>query len=161
MAKMINFTLCMLYHNNKMVKTSSGRVGRPRSALAGDGQATLRPGRTTPLSRCTDRGGRVAPWGLRAPQWVGGAALPSESLATERGVGGLGQAGSPRPQTARCVSWMRIQGNCASPHSVCSEANAFLSYCLRRRLVVGTPIISSLGERPRCLPSSCGRPHNH
>lgn len=154
--------LCMLYHNNKMVKISSGRVGslgvgRPRSALAGSPLSPAAPWK----GRCTDRGGRVAPWGLRAPQWVGGAALPSESLATERGVGGLGQAGSPRPQTARCVSWMRIQGDCASPHSVCSEANAFLSYCLCRRLVVGTPIISSLGERPRCLPSGCERPHNH
>lgn len=55
---------------------------------------------------------------------------------------------------------MRIQGNCASPHSVCSEANAFLSYCLCRRLAVGTPIISSLGERPRCSQSGCGRPQS-
>lgn len=74
------------------------------------------------------------------------------------GVGGLGQAGRPHPRTARCVSWTRIQGNCASPHSVCSEANAFLAYCLRWRLVVGTPFTSSLGERPRCSESGCGRP---
>lgn len=90
----------------------------------------------------------------------GGAAHASKSLA-QRGV----WAGWGRPatltlelRTAKCVSWTRIQGNCVSPHSVCSEANAFLSYCLCRSLVVDTPITSSLGERPRCSESGCGRP---
>lgn len=95
---------------------------------------------------------RLRPWG-------GGRGSPCIKVSgTERGVGGLGQASHPHPRTAKCVSWTRIQGNCVSPHSVCSEANAFLSYCLCRSLVVDTPITSSLGERPRCSESGCGRP---
>ena len=91
--------------------------------------------------------------GLKAPGVGGrGAAHSSKSLAQKGVWAGRGR----HPGTAKCVSWTRIQGNCASPHSVCSEANAFLSYCLCRRLVVGTPFISSLGERPRCLESGCG-----
>lgn len=100
------------------------------------------------------------PWGLRTLGW-GKEQLLVQVSGTERGVGGLGQASHPRPRTARCVSWTGIQGNCASPHSVCSEANAFLSHCLCWRLVVGTPITSSLGERPRCLESGCGRPDSN
>lgn len=133
------------------------------------GQAILSPGRTLREKSCTDGGGRLAPrgWGVgvggwKALEWVGRGSALIKVSGVERGVGGLGQASHPRPRTAKCVSWMRIQGNCASPHSVCSEANAFLSYCLRRRLV-GTPIISSLGwgKRPRCLQSACGRPNSN
>ena len=109
---------------------------------------------------CMDRRG-LPTWGLKARGGGSGEQRPLINVSgRERGVGGPGQANHPHPPTAKCVSWMRIQGNCASPHSVCSEANAFLSYCLRRRLVVGTPIISSLGERPRCLESGCGRTHS-
>lgn len=97
--------------------------------------------------------------GLKARgRGVGGQRPLINVSGRERGVGQPGQANHPHPPTAKCVSWKRMQSNCASPHSVCSEANAFLSYCLRLRLVVGTPIISSLGERPRCSESGCGRP---
>lgn len=99
--------------------------------------------------------------GAEGPGVGEGAAHLSKSLAQKGVWAGWGRPTTyPRPRTARCVSWMRIQGNCGSPHSVCSEANAFLSYCLCRRLVVGTPITSSLGERPRCLESGRGRPHS-
>lgn len=101
--------------------------------------------------------GLLPPQETEAPGWGRGSPCIKVS-GTERGVGGLGQASHPHPRTAKCVSWTRIQGNCVSPHSVCSEANAFLSYCLCRSLVVDTPITSSLGERPRCSESGCGRP---
>lgn len=107
-------------------------------------------------------GGQGCPTLGVAGPGVGGRSSPLIKVSgRQRGVGGLGQASHPRPRTPKCVSWMRIQGNCASPHSVCSEANAFLSYCLCRRLVVGTPIISSLGERPRCSKSGWGRPDSN
>lgn len=102
---------------------------------------------------CRDGGDRAADLGAEGPGGGGGAAHSSKSLAQKGVWAGRGR----HPGTAKCVSWTRIQGNCASPHSVCSEANAFLSYCLCRRLVVGTPFISSLGERPRCFESGCGR----
>lgn len=101
---------------------------------------------------CRDGGDRAADLGAEGPRGGGGAAHSSKSLAQKGVWAGRGR----HPGTAKCVSWTRIQGNCASPHSVCSEANAFLSYCLCRRLVVGTPFISSLGERPRCFESGGG-----
>lgn len=123
-------------------------------------------GSAAPLPRFHRLEEKLCLWGMQGccphkrlrPQGGGRGSPCIKVSGTERGVGGLGQASHPHPRTAKCVSWTRIQGNCVSPHSVCSEANAFLSYCLCRSLVVDTPITSSLGERPRCSESGCGRP---
>lgn len=155
LAKMIHRLFSILYHNNQLVRVSRGRggtrgVGRPLPPHRGHSGRDTAP---------TEEAG-LPHLGAAGPG-VGGRSSPLIKVSgTERGVGGLGQASHPRPRTAKCVSWMGIQGNCASPHSACSEANAFLSYCLCRRLVVGTPIISSLGERPRCSQAGCGRPES-
>lgn len=106
--------------------------------------------------------GLLPPQETEAPGWGEGQPM-HQSLWHREGCGRAGAGQPPSPsncelRTAKCVSWTRIQGNCVSPHSVCSEANAFLSYCLCRSLVVDTPITSSLGERPRCSESGCGRP---